>query len=1473
MKRIFLLTTLYIIASLTVSATDIDRMALMGKRISSADGLSSNTVYDIVQDKYGFVWMGAAYGLCRYDGYSFVNFYSLSDEKSKKIEANVGNLYEDRANSLLWIHTATFNFACYDMSTGRFVDYTGRDDESKAYRRMLRSGNNMWMYDTSNGMRRVEYRGGKFTCDDYTAENGKLPSNHIPRIVEDGRQNVWILTYKGLAVADKEGRIKTVVRGVRYIEGCSYNGKAVVLTGRNTVEVYEPTGKRSKVIQIPAALGPLHTIRSSFVWQDKWMLFGPETFSVDLRSGLCEKPEGLQLHNGLLLESIDGFFFESNAIGDLWIFSPKGEVRKFRLIDSALFTAERRRLYSVARGKDGLFYIATYGNGLFVYDFAANRMRHFTANDPQPIIDTDVLKDITVGNDGTVWVAQENAGVARITVTPQPIASFIQPMPGHNGDWSNYIGMVAEGKEGEVVFSTRDNRLYSLDTASGQVKETGRTKSCVFSVLTDRHGRVWMATRNDGLYIDGKHYDKGKDGKGLPSRMLNSMVEDAQGRVWIGTTEEGLIMASDMADGSVAFHAFLNRNLNESRLHKLDIDRKGRLWVATNNGLYVVETRKKRITNDDFKCFNPSNSAFPYSEVRCVLPASDGALWAGGKGSGVVRCTFDANLQHISCKSLTKEQGMANNTVNSMAEDRYKNLWVATENGLSVIYGKDFKVKTYLFGNSFGRNTYSENAVLRMDDGRLILGTQAGIAVITPQQLSSHASNRPIDILITDISVNGSTSPESNPAGFAPGNTSSITLSHNENSVSLSFSNFEYGNTKSSLYQFYMEGSDRTWRPLTSMNHVEYGNLTPGHYVFHLRSLSDNRWSKETTLAITIRQPWYNTLWAWLVYVALAATAGLYLYSNAREKFRLHQQMRINKELTEFRLSFFTSITHEFRTPLAIIQGAVDKLMAGKGEPSRAALQTVGRGTHRLLRLVNQLMEFRKVTTDNMKIRVEQGDIVNFVRDIYQDLWNIAKTKSISITFTPFERHYEMPFDRSMVESMVYNLISNAVKYTPERGTISVSLKKIGNQIVLTVADNGPGIGKEQLKSLFQPFMHGNVSQGGMGIGLYTAHRMAELHHGSLTYKPGNEDINQANNGDDIGSNGGDIGSKNGAKATGNGGDIGNGSGAKAAGNEGNTGAVFILTLPSSADAYTKDEFKKTTAIDTETDEAERKGSELPIKELLPEALNDVTVAVIEDDYDMSAQICGELATYFHVESYTTGESGLAGVREKKPVLVICDVMLPGMNGYDVVKQLKSDAATAMTPVIMLTALDDENHQMRSYNAGADDYMVKPCNFKLLLARSLQLIRQAQSHKAELAQSSKAELPTKQDAQGNAPCPTDNQADTRLITTQADKVFREKVQYIMAQHLSDPNFTVDQLAAMVGMGRTKFFKKMKDMTGMSPNKYLQNERMRIAADLLADGELTVSEVSYKVGIQDASYFNKCFKQKFGVVPSKYKREC
>lgn len=1398
--------TIYVLLFLSFSiihatAVRLDELSFAGRQLTSADGLAANSVQDILQDGSGFVWFATPSGVSRYDGYRFVNFTAWGGGDS-----NVGNLYEDRREGLLWLHTATYHVACFDYRLGRFVDYTGRGDDGKSYRKLLQTADGVWLYDPHNGARHVARRDGRFVCIDYTVENKALWNNHVSRVVADGAGNVWILTSEGLTCIDKQGQVHKATRG-NYTVGNCLDGRFVALAGRNRAEMYDGAGRLVRTINIPTVLGRLSQVFSDIVWQGRWLVFGSDTYALDFRKGSCEKPASCQVKSGILLESIDGFHFESNGAGDLWVFPPKGEAKELSLISDTRFTLERRRLYSVARGKDGFFYIATYGNGLFVYDHQTGDVRHLSATDGQSVLENDMLLDIVAGEDGTLWVAQETAGVAQLAVSGQQVATFVQPKPGRKGDWANQVRMVERDGDGYILLSTRDNHLYLYNPVSGALTPKGETPSCVYAVLTDRKGRKWMATRSGGLYVDDTHYDRTGTPIKLPSRNLVGMVEDGLGRVWLATAEDGIILAQTDLNGKMTFASLLHRTTNEARIRQLSIDPKWRLWVASNGGLYMADTHQKQIGNEDFRLIQ---EGLPFSEIHCLCIARDGSLWLGGKGGGVVRCalTDDGHLE--ACQQVTTAQGLAGDAVSSLVEDKWGNMWVATESGLSVVYGKELSVKTYVFGPSFARNAYSPCAALGRDDGLLFFGTQEGLTVVAPPRMDGESKDMKPRLSVTDLLVNGRSLTGDSLLAFASGYTYKLTLEHSENTLTFLFSNFAYADVRSSAYQYYLEGFDKGWLPASSVSRADYANLAPGTYTLHLRSRLGNKWSDEQTLSVTIRQPWYNTWWAWTLYILIVAATLLYIYRNARERLRLHQQMAIDRQLTEFRLQFFTNIAHEFRTPLAVIQGAVDQLREAGDGPSRSAVQTARRGTKRLLRLVNQLMEFRRVSTGNARLQVEEDDIVAFVRDIYQDFWSLGKQKEMNISFTPFEKKYVVAFDRRMLETMVYNLLSNAVKYAPSKGAVAVSLRHINDMLVLTVTDNGPGIAEEQQRSLFQPFMRGNVSQGGMGIGLYTAHRMAEQHHGQLAYM----------------------------KASAEG------------------GSVFTLTLPDK-DVYAEDEHKTATALDTLTETKKEEAEEPIIRELQPKAFNDVTVAVVEDDPDMMEQISGALATYFHVERYMSGEEALEGMAATRPALVVCDVMLPGVDGYEVVRRLRADKSQGRVPVIMLTALDDDAHQLRSYKADADDYMVKPCNFKLLVARAAQLISR------EECEVMREERPMQNVGQTAAPA---------LVMSQADKLFKDKMGAFIAQHVSDPDFTVDQLAQMMGMGRTKFFAKAKELVGMSPNKFLQNERMRLAADLLADGELTVAEVSYRVGIQDASYFNKCFKAAYGVPPSKYVRE-
>ena len=646
--------------------------------------------------------------------------------------------------------------------------------------------------------------------------------------------------------------------------------------------------------------------------------------------------------------------------------------------------------------------------------------------------------------------------------------------------------------------------------------------------------------------------------------------------------------------------------------------------------------------------------------------------------------------------------------------------------------------------------------------------------------------------VITDLAINGISIYEAENEQFltkALNYTREISLPHDKNSLNIHFSNFDYPHIQNAMYQYYLEGIDNTWRPMTSINHAEFSDLNPGSYTLHIRTrIGSNQWSEETLLHITICQPWYNTVWAWCIYLLIICGAGVLYYRSWLRNFELNQQIALEKQMSDFRINFFTHISHEFRTPLAIIQSAVEKMMTkGEGYASKNNINTLSRGTKRLQRLINQLMEFRKINTGNMKLNVEKGEIIGFVRAIFNDLYTVAKQKDVTMNFTPWTSNHEMLFDQEKVETIVYNLLSNAVKYTPDKGIISVKLYLENNIVFFSVEDNGPGIKPEREADLFKPFMHGYASKGGMGIGLYTAHQMAEIHKGSLTYERSL-----------------DLG-----------------------------GSRFCLALPNDAGKYQPEDIIEKKALDDHS--IDKDEIEMIVKEMTPKAINNVTVMVIEDDPDMLDQIKSELSVYFHVETFMNGKTGYENIRKIKPALLISDIQLPEM----------------IARALQFVAMELKAKQKAEEKAQQEK----------ALGQETTLKENAPLEKAE--QSSCGEVilvkPVKE-LKKNEP--------TLLMST-LDKKFKDKLEAIVAQHIGDNNFNVDRLAELLCLGRTTVYNRTKSIMGVSPNIYIQNERLRIAAKLLLEGEYTVSEISEKVGFSDSTYFYKCFKNKFGIAPSKY----
>lgn len=1219
-----------------------------------------------------------------------------------------------------------------------------------------------------------------YLCHRLSVSDG-LPSNDVLCLVQDGRGFVWLGTGSGI---------------------CRYDGSRIVKY--TDIETNDGTHRIGGI---------------AFIWlsADHQKLMAStvtrHTLTYDLReskfTGYRKEPKGLVYVNrskGIIrVAKIAGYEFNTDKFGHLYIIKPDGTRKTVWLVKDSSQSGSRTNKYQVARDSKGRFYIATYGNGLFIWSPADDSMLHVTSDDPRQLIATNLLTSIMVDRDDNIWVGNFLAGVSIIKRISGLSANYLYPNKSGKGDDANSIGALMYSGNNRLMVGMHNGSIYNYDISQNMFTLSGQLPKRINCLLLDRNGHLWTGTLG-GLYLDNKKFDPtGKIDFG--SDWVNKIVEDKQGRKWVATFRGGLTLMW-YKDGWLSKH-FFKPGDNASNIRDMALSDGRWLWFACDDGLGCVDTWKKEIKVSDIKLFNTKNHSLAGDQAVTVYVSRSGLIYVGIAGRGLCSYRFDGKELKLE-KVYDVTNGLITNTATSMLEDKYGNLWVTQEEGIARINIKKNNSADYRFSTSVLGNIFNEKTACSSPDGDLFFGSYNGLL---------HIKGKPVDyphgkVVVTDMLVGGHSVSDS--LGIFSGRDSKITLSSNARNVAFAFSDFDYAKTSSSLFQYYLEGVDKSWRDGTTLQLADYNNLKPGNYVFHVRRMGDP--SSEGMMAFKIRQPWYNTWWAWLLYIVAATALVLYFAHNANERLRLHQQMEVERQLNKFRIDFFTHIAHEFRTPLAIMQNAVDKLNADdRAKPLGKMVRTVSKGMMRLSKLVDQLMDFRKMSTGNMRLMVGYGDIVGFVRDVYLDFWPVAEQKDINIVFTPFAKKYEMWFDRKAIGSVAYNLISNAIKYTPQGGNVFITMKLDCNNLSLRVADDGEAISDERLQHLFEPFMHGYASAGGMGIGLYLAREMSRLHHGDLIYRRENGET------------------------------------------------AFTMTIPVDEASYQADNHNIQPLTDTDgvkNDKMAVNREEIGVSSLLGEPVNNIHVAVVEDDHDMMLQLREELGSYFIIDAYMDGNSAIEGIRDHAPALILCDVMLPGIDGYEVVRQVRADKKLKSLPIILLTALEDDDHQIKGYKAGADDYMTKPCNYRILLTRMAQLImwNKPGEQKAE-----KEDRETKVEENGKA------EPDNKVIVSVADKHFIDNVTTIMTSHIADPQFTIDDIATIMHVGRTKLYGKVKDLTGMSPNKYFIKMKMEKAAELLTDSSLNIGEIGFQIGIQEQSYFYRTFKSYYGVAPSTYRK--
>ena len=1395
---------------------------IRSNKLTTGDGLANNSIRYMFQDSKGFMWMGTVNGLSYYDGNSFVSIYPDPNLPVSLADPRIRNMEED-SNGFLWIATLSSLYSCYDLKHGRFVDFTGCGEYKQSYsKKIIASDQSVWLWDNNNGCRRVVYQDGQFSSQAYKKESGNLSSDEVLFVYEsnDSPGHVWIGTRQGLWKYH-EGKLEAMdTQGESWEHIFSYDQYTCIITGKKEIYRHSLSNNRLEKIASLTELGDTGVITGSLRLQHQWVMFtATGSYILDPVTGKLRRFSRLNIKNGNVTRDNKGNAWVHNYTGNVWyVNTSTGDIKPFQFLSSEHLGYIDVERYSIIHDSRDIIWITTYGNGLFAYDLNTGGLQHFTFEvSHSSHINSNYLQYIIEDRSGGIWVSSEFSGLSHLEILNKGTLR-IYPNGENASDRSNTIRMLLRGKNGNVFMANRMGTLYEYDAGLKNILRKEKFTHNVYSMCEDNEGQLWLGMRGIGLRIgpDQWYRHNSKDPGSLSNDNVYLIYRDRKGRMWIGTFGGGLNLAVK-TDNGYQFKHFFQDSYGEKRVRVIQEDRNGMMWVGTNNGIYIFHPDSLIHAPKNYILYNHVNETFPSNEIRCLVNDHEGNMWIGTTGTGFAICNPGDDYQHLTFDCYSMKDGLPNGVIQSIVEDQDHKMWIATEYGISRFTPATKQIENYYFSSYTLGNVYSENTACINTDGRLLFGTNYGLVALDTHKVEN--MEKPVSTVFTGLHINGThmlPGMEDSPLDETMSYTRELKLKHYQNSFVIAFSTFNFL-SGASKYSYRMPPYDSEWSIPSAQNLATYRNLPPGKYQLQVKACNvAGMWGKESTLEIVIAPPFWQTTWAYLIYLVLIGIAGYFSFHIIRNFNRLRNRIAIEKQLTEYKLEFFTNISHEFRTPLTLIQGALNKLVNIENPPKemQRPLRTMDKSTRRMLRLINQLLEFRKMQKSKLALSLEETDVIAFLYEIFLSFKDTSESKHMDFSFEPSQPSYKMYIDKGNLDKVTYNLLSNAFKYTPSNGKIifKVDILEDKQQLRIQVIDNGIGIPKEKRSELFKRFMQSSFSHSSVGVGLHLTHELVNVHKGSISYED----------------------------------------------NEGR-GSVFTVILPTNSEIYQEKDFLVPNQLLIE--EEEQQHAKEFIREEKPEEtfqppvdpLNKRKVLIIEDDTDIREFLKEEVGVYFEVEVAADGTSGFEKASTYDADLIICDVLMPGMSGFEVTRKLKNEFTTSHIPIILLTALDIEEKYQEGIESGADAYITKPFNVSLLLARIFKLIelrdklRQKYSNEPGLAHSI-------------------------ICTNDKDQKFSAKLNEVLNEHMTDTEFSVNDFAGIMGLGRTVFYKKVRGVTGYSPYEYLRVIRLKKAAEMLLTEDLTIAEVAYSVGINDPFYFSKCFKNQFGVSPSAYRKK-
>ena len=1328
------------------SFTVLSQQKIPFHRISTSQGLSQSTIYCSFQDSHGFLWFGTSEGLNRYDGYGFKVFRHILNDKNSLNSNDIFSIGED-ASGNIWVGTRTRGLSILNIETLKFdnkINISGSYNLSNVgISTIIKDKNSdIWFSTGGLGLFKQDHRTKKII----KINTGEIDSKNISTAYLDKKGFLWFGTNKLQLHKFENDRIINT-----YHLGKQYQIPNIYLSGISE-----------------AASGKMYFTTSHFGLFSldenekivKNIVFNPKIIDAEnnMKGIVCDK------ENTLYISTNNGLLIIPNENTDQLIHQIANSSKRFELSTHAL--------QSIMLDKNQNIWVGTWEGGINVFyrkQPTFSLLRHEAG-----VINGPLERKITsvAANNTSIWLGT-NIGLSEYNRKTQTWLHFNQ-----NKLSGNDINSLRYDAEGDLFISAYQRPLTLYFSKTKQFKNyiipEMKSGGSINTFAPEKSGQMWIGTKNNGIYLfDKKTGEFDPIHKKFPALNWNisisSVLHDNQNRLWIGTTTDGIYVLN-LAHGT--FKKYLNgaegHNLSDEHILALFQDKKGRIWVGTNGG-------------------------------------------------GLNR--FDDKTQKFS--AVSEQDGLPNNTIKAILEDDKGNLWLSTNQGICNYNFEKNSFQNYteqdgLQGKEFGRGVRSFNT-----NGELFFGGSNGLTYFHPHNLLNKPSQAP-KIIFSDLKLfNKSIDKigEKSPLKKNISLTNQLELKYNQSVFTVEYLALDFQQLKNYQYAYKLEGFDNDWNYVGYQRSASYTNMPDGNYTLKVKSTNnEGLWTENTaSLKIKILPPWYRTIWAYLLYI-LALLTSLYIWRRViRIRERLKADIRIQrieaqkiKEIEVAKSNFFTNISHEFRTPLTLIISPIQQLLQNSNENKQSTLsqthQIILKNAQRLLRLINQILDISKIESGNMKLEVSKSDLVEFLNSIAISFKTLAEKNNINYTINFQHQHRYCFFDKDIIEKITYNLLSNAFKFTPNGGSIDLSLT-IKNQILtLAVADNGIGMDAETTSHIFERYYQaGNKKEPksiGTGIGLALTKELVELHLGTIEVQSSLA-----------------------------------------------AGSKFVVTLPISAEKFDTLQIKEHFNFQPEFDDPIYKPTKLPNAEFSLE--NDAPlILIVDDNQELREYLVGIFENKFKIEEAENGKIGYQKALETMPDIILSDYIMPIMDGAEFCKAVKTDEKTSHIPFLMLTSKKNNETIQASYEIGADDYILKPFNASLLVKKIENIIKARQILKEKFGKLIQ-EIPE------------------NVFHNETDEKFFKKAIGIIETYIDDASFDVTELENQLNMSKMQLYRKLKGVSNLAPNEFIRNIRLKRAAAIMQNTSMNVSEIAYAVGFNDPAYFARCFRKEFGKAPTDF----